>query len=106
MLAEVHSIGSPRVEVVARRDRPTHPLLLPDTPVLIERAVVTRDAGGVHALRTIDIVRSAIAEDGAHESRSRRTPRAPAIDDVVLNERICRPAVERQIRIAVGIERT
>src|SRR5690606_13842529 len=60
VLAEVHADAGPGIEVVAGGDRAAGSLLLTNAPVLPERAVVAGDARRIHALRTIDVVRSAV----------------------------------------------
>src|SRR5690606_14596432 len=106
VLAEIHSIRSPRIEMVPGGDGAADSLLLAYAPILVEGAAVADDARRVHTLRAIDVVRAAVARHSAHEAGSAgRAPRAPAIDDVVLDKRIGRPPIERQIRIAVRVER-
>src|SRR5688572_12954565 len=104
MVAEVHAVRGPRIEVIAGGDRSTDPPLLTHAPVLVERARAF-DGRLVDALRAIDVIGAAVAGHRAHEPLSaRRTVRAPALDDVVLDERILRPSVERQVAVARRIE--
>src|SRR5687767_9965443 len=105
MVAEIHAVRGPGIEVVARGDGSTHALLLPHAPVLVERARAF-DRWCVHPLGAVDVVGATIAGDRAHEALpAGRPPGAPTIDDVILDQRILRPTVQRQIRIAVRTER-
>jgi hypothetical protein len=83
-------------------DSSAHTLLLPNGPELLEgrRAV---DAGLVGTGRLQDVVCAAVGGDGALFLRSRaRVVRAIGFDDVVLNQRVACPAVERDIAVDVG----
>ena len=74
------------------------PLRLPDAPVLLE-GLGALDRRGVHARRDVDVVGAAVAGDGALVGAGRPVG-APVVDDVVLDERVRRPAVQRQVGVA------
>src|SRR6185436_4891094 len=106
MLAEIHADTGPATEVVGDGDRSTHSLGLPHAPVLVEVAIRARDAGRVGAMCAIHVVGAAIAGHRAHERAAvaRWPERAPAVDDVVLDQWIRGPAVQRQVAVAGRIE--
>jgi hypothetical protein len=107
-LAQVHAERLPRVEVVARRHRAARAVRLPDAPVLVERRRA-RDRRLVHALRLVNVVRAAVGGHGALvREPAGRVVRPKVLGDVVLDERVRRPAVHGEVRVAgrlvVGVE--
>ena len=109
MLAtQVHPEPLPSIEVAldvdGPADRPARRLLrVPDAPELLEglRAV---DGGRVVAPGGEDVVRGAVAGDGALVAgRGGRVVGAVGLDDVVLDERAARPAVDGEVAVAVGL---
>src|SRR6185503_9499087 len=100
---QIPAPAGPRVHVVAEGDglvASSGPLRSPHAPVLIEgsRAV---DGRGIDALGPVQVVRATITGDGADRGSSRRPPAAPAVDDVVFDERVPRPSIQGQIGVAV-----
>src|SRR5689334_5657885 len=105
MSAKIHAIGGPGVEVIAGGDGTAHALLLTHAPVLVEGAAVARDAWRVHSLRAVHVVGAAVGVHRTHEPLATGwSICAPAVDDVVLDQWIRGPSVQRQVRVAVGIE--
>ena len=88
--------------MVAGGDGAAGPLRLPDAPVLVE-GLGAFDGRGVVPRRLVDVVRAAVAGDGALV-RSRGPVGAPVVDDVVLDERVRRPPVEGQVGVAGRVE--
>src|SRR6202034_1963881 len=102
---QVHPMASPRVEVVGRGDGPAALGRGPYGQVLFEgRGPV--DGGLVDLLVLVDVVRSAVAGDLAHVRACRVRRAGVVLLDVVLDERVGRPAVERYQRGARGAETT
>ena len=88
--------------MVLTRDGAAGALGLADGPVLIEGGGAL-DGGLVGAHAQVDVVRAAVAGDGAFV----RQPAggvvcAQVFEDVVLDERAGRPAVHRQVAVPVG----
>lgn len=88
--------------MVSRSDVAANPLLRAHRPKLI-KGRATHNRRLVDPLRLIDIISSAITLD----TSTLRCPaagviRPVALDNVVLNERILGPPIERQIRVLVG----
>src|SRR6185437_6978784 len=100
--AEVHPVAGPRVDEVLRGDGPAGGVALADGQVLLEGAAVAGNAGLVDLLVLVDVVRGAIAGHGAHEGAERRAAALVVLDDVVLDQRVGRPAVQRRQRGAGG----
>lgn len=91
----------PRIKVVASGNRPPNTLPLPHAPELLERlrSINTRL---VVPRRLVDVVRSAVAGDGAFLGRAGgRVVGAVGLDDVVFDERVACPAVERDVGVYV-----
>ncbi|CAM5234658.1 hypothetical protein SFUMM280S_08242 [Streptomyces fumanus] len=89
--------------MVAGGDGPTRPLRLPHAPVLVEglgplhrRRVVPR--------RLVNVVRTAVTGDRPHQ-RPRRPERVPVVHDVVLDQRVRRPSVQREVGVPGRVER-
>src|SRR5690606_9130941 len=61
------------------------------------------DGGGVVAGRLVDVVGAAVAGDRALVGAGGPVG-APVVDDVVLDERVPGPAVQRQVRVAGRVE--
>lgn len=102
MRAQRQPARRPRIEVIRRRDGAAGSVRLPHTPVLIEggRAL---DARLVDALRAVDVVRGPVAGDGPKTGSARTgVVGAEVLDNVVLDQRIGGPPVDREVRIAVG----
>lgn len=92
----------PSREVIRDRDGAAGALGLPHAPVLVEGRRA-RDAGLVDALRAVDVVRAAVGHDGAERGGARAGVVGPEVlDDVVLDQRAGRPAVDGEVRVAVG----
>jgi len=70
-----------------------------NAPILRE-GLRTVNGRSIVAHRLIDIIGAPITAYGSLRGCSRRTPGSPAVNDIVLDERISRPSIERQISIA------
>src|SRR5690606_34247527 len=102
-LAEIHPCARPGVEVVPGGDGAgADHLRLADAPVLVEGARAL-DGGGVVPRRLVDVVRAAVAVHGAAVLAGGPVA-APVVDDVVLHQRVRRPAVEAAVAVARGVE--
>jgi hypothetical protein len=100
--AKLLSVLGPRIKVSLDVDRATNTLLLPDGPELLEgRGAVDRrlvDTGGLE-----DVVGAAVGGDGSLLLSSRtRVVRAICLDNVVLDQRVAGPAVQRDVRVNVA----
>ena len=83
--------------MVRSRDRAARAVRLADGPVLVEGSG-SLDRGRVHASALVDVVGRAIGGYGALVAETAaRVVRAEALDDVVLDEGVGGPAVNRQI---------
>src|SRR5690606_28978619 len=102
MVTQVHTSVRPRGEVVADGDGAAGPPLLPDAPVLLEGRGAG-DGGGVGRGRLVAVGGSTGGSARA-PGRPGRPERAPGVDAVVLRQRVRRPAVEGQVRVARRVE--
>jgi hypothetical protein len=97
MLPQLHPQLRPRIEVLSSRDRPTNALLRSHRPELCE-STSPFDRRLVYTLARVDLVRPLfrreVAPPGPRLSRRQNIIR---LDDVVFNQRVLRPAVERQV---------
>lgn len=85
----------PRIVMLAHRDLPAHALLRADGPVLLERARAL-DRRLVHARAGVQVVRALLeGEVPAERPGLARREDVVGVDDVVFDERVARPAVER-----------
>ncbi len=94
----------PSVHVIGERDVVVGsggPLRRSDAPVLIERRR-TDDRRRIDSLRPVEVVGASVRRDGAHRRSARRSPAAPAIDDVVFDERARGPAIEGEVGVAAA----
>lgn len=92
----------PGIEVSLRRDIAADPLLGPDRPVL-GKSGRADDRRLVDPLRLVDIICTSVALDGPLlRSPAGRVVRAVRLDDVVLDERVLGPAIERHVAVDVG----
>jgi len=92
---------SPRIKVVARGNRAANTLHLSDTPELLERLRAV-DGRLVDPRCLVDVVCAAVRRDGTFLRGSRGwVVGAVGFDDVVLDERIACPAVERDVGVYV-----
>jgi hypothetical protein len=104
VLAEVEAIALPRVEMGAGVDGTARTVGLTDGPVLVERGRAD-DRRLVDALGAEDVVRRAIGSDRAEPLRPRAgVVGAEVLDDVVLDERVGRPAIDGEIAVAARVE--
>ena len=93
----------PLVKVLARIDGAADALGAADGPVLVKGGGAL-DRGLVDAPGLVDVVDAAVVLDGAEPlGARRRVVRAVCLDDVVLDERVGRPAVEGEVCITVSI---
>lgn len=99
MAAQLQTILGPRIKVRLHIDRTTNPLLLPDTPELGERAG-TLDGRLVVSGRLENVVGAAIGRDGTLLLCCRRgVVAAVRLDDVVLDEGVPGPTVQRDVAV-------
>jgi hypothetical protein len=83
-------------------DHATNALLLPDRPVLLERAC-TIDTWLIVAGSLQDVVSAAISSDGSLLLSSRsRVVRPVGLDNVVFNQWVAGPAVQRDVAVNIG----
>ena len=84
----------PRVEMSRRIDGPTHPLVLPDRPILAEIGKPL-DTRGVHLLVLVDLVERTITCKVADKSDAYgRVDSTEIFEDVVLDERVNEPTID------------
>ena len=89
--------------MILHRDVSAHVAVLPNGPELGERAGPL-DGRLVHARGLVDVVGAPVRLHCALLLRLRRRVVRPVrLDDVVLNERVRRPPVERQVRVDVEV---
>jgi hypothetical protein len=102
VLAELEALGSPGVEVGLHVDRTAGALVLTNRPVLLKgRGAIDGRLVGTSSLG--NLVRRAISGDGALVlGVGRRVVGAEVLNDVVLDERVAGPAVDGEVRVAVG----
>ena len=99
---EVLSGLCPSIEVVLSRDVATNPLLGPDRSELGKRGS-PQNRRLVDPLGLIDIICASVALDRPLlASAAGRVVRAVGLDDVVLDEGVLGPAVERDVAVDVG----
>jgi len=96
--AHRHSQTGPLAEVVCGGNGSTSSLRLTNTPVLLEGRG-TLNGRFIGAGGNVDVIHATIGGDGAfHRSGAARWCEGTVIfDDVEFDERVCRPAVDRQI---------
>lgn len=103
MRAEPHSLGSPGVEVSLHVNGTGAALVLADGPVLLE-GLGAVDGGLVGALGLGDLVRGAVGGERALDGGLRGgIVGAEVLDDVVFDQRVAGPAVDGEVRVAVGV---
>jgi hypothetical protein len=92
----------PRIKVVLDSNRSTNALALPNRPELLERSgTIDRWLVGSGSLE--DIVCAAVARDGALLlSSRRRVVRAICLHNVVLDQGVASPAIERNVGVLIG----
>lgn len=94
----------PRLEVVTNIDTPTNPLRSPHAPKLIKR-LGPLNAGLVVPRALGNGVGTAVSVEGAQPGRPRAgVVGAEALNDVVLDQRVARPAVDGEVAVALGVE--
>ena len=102
MGAEAHAGLGPGVEVVGDGDGAAGALAVADGPELLEVGGAL-DRGRVVALADAHLVDAAVAGHGALvRGARRRVVRPKVLDNVVLDQRVARPAVDGQVAVAVG----
>jgi hypothetical protein len=99
---ELQAKLGPGVEVVGSSNGTRRTLVLTDAPVLVEGSG-TRDRGLVSANTLVDIVDRTISGNGAHVLKTAAgVVGAVGLEDVVLDEGVLAPAVDGEIRVALG----
>lgn len=103
MRAELETVRGPCVEVVGGGDGAAGALGLADRPVLVEGARAL-DGGLVDPLGAVDVVGGAVRDHGAEAGGAGgRVVGAEVLDDVVLDQGVGGPAVDREVAVAVGV---
>jgi hypothetical protein len=93
----------PRCKVVASRHSPARPVLTTNCPELLERPRAL-DRRLVRPSRLQDVVHPAVRVHCADLLRTRRRVVGPErLDDVVLDQRVLRPAVDGEVAVAVWL---
>lgn len=106
MRAETHSERSPSLEVVGSGDCSAGALGPADGPVLVEGGS-SRDGRLVHLLVGVDIVDGSITIHGSLEGHATAgVVFAIAFHDVVFDEGASGPAVDSEVSISGGFERS
>lgn len=96
----------PRSNVVREGDGAAGPLALADAEVLVE-GLSALNARSIGADDLVDVISAAIAGHGAQLRAGRsRVVCAVGLNDIVLNERACGPAVKSEQRVATSVEAT
>ena len=104
VLAEVHAVLGPGVEVVLHVDGAADALGGADGPVLLEGPGAV-DRGLVGAGRDVDVVGAAVGLEAALVlAAAAGVVRSVRLDHVVLDERVAGPAVDCQISVSAGVE--
>jgi hypothetical protein len=106
VLAQLHAVLSPSIEVVLHVYSSTNTFLLAYGPVLVEsfRAV---DRWLVVTSRDRDVVGAAVSRDTALPLSTRaRVVSSVGFDYVVLHQRVASPAVDSKVTVALGVERS
>jgi hypothetical protein len=94
-----HTLTCPRIKMVASRHRPTHPMILPHGPILC-KALRAIDRRRIHKLVCIDVVGTPVGINCPFESAARRrVVGSEGLHDVVLNQGVARPAVDREVAV-------
>lgn len=89
--------------MIGRRNRPTGPLTLPNTPVLIERSR-SLDRRSIRSYTFVNIVGSAVGGDGALVGKAGGwVVGSVAFEDVVFHERRGGPAVDGEVGVSVRL---
>ena len=93
---------SPSVEMSLNIDGAADPMVLTNGPELI-KGRVANDRRLVDARGLVDVVHAPVGLDSAQQlCAGRGVVGAEALDDVVLDQRIGGPAVDREIAVAAG----
>ena len=97
---------APGVEVSLNVDGAADPMVLTNGPVLV-KGRVANDGRLVDARGLVDVVHAAVRLDGAQKLCARRgIVGAEALDNVVFDQRIGGPAVDREIAVSTGLPGT
>jgi hypothetical protein len=100
---KAHAGVGPGVEVRLHVDGAASSLLLTNGPELLEVAGAL-DGRGVPALADGDVIGAAVGVDGALALGARgRVVGAEVLDNVVLDQWVGGPAVDGEVRVAVGV---
>lgn len=103
MGAKRHAMRGPGVKMVARGHRATDSMRCANRPVLRE-SLSTVDRRSVDTSRRVDVVGAAIRLNGPLEfTAGAGIVRAKTLNNVVLDERVAGPAVNSQVRVAIGL---
>ena len=104
MLAQLHTVLSPRVEVSLHVDGSTHTLLLANRPVLV-KGPSTVDGWLVVAGGQRDIVSAAVTGDGSLPLSTRAwVVCAVRFDNVVLYQGVASPAIDSKVSVTLRVE--
>lgn len=103
-LSHLHAQAAPRVEMRAGVDGSANTVLLTDGPILVESSSAL-NGWGVDALSTVDVVCAAVGVDGSDVlGPSGGIIGTKVVADVVFDERVSGPSVQRKVRVPSGIE--
>lgn len=104
--AESEAVRSPGVEVVGRVDRAAGAVVAADRPVLVKGGG-SNDGGLVDTLGSVDVVDTAVRCNLTQLGSARGwVVGSKVLDDVVLDERVARPAVDGEVAVSVGVVAT
>jgi hypothetical protein len=100
--SQLLAVLGPSIKVGLNVDRTTNTLLLPDRPELLEgRGTIDRRLVGTGGLE--NVVSATVSGNGTLLLSSRTgVVRAVSLDNVVLDQRITSPAVERDVRVDIA----
>jgi hypothetical protein len=106
VLAQLHAVLSPSIEVILHVYSSTNTFLLAYGPVLVE-SFCAIDGWLIVTSRERDVISAAVSRDTALPLSTRaRVVGSVGLDYVVLNQRVASPAVDSKVAIALGVERS
>lgn len=106
MCAQRKTVTLPCSEVVGEGDTTTHAVRRADGPELVERCCPD-DRRLIHTNGVVDVVCSTVGTDTTQQSSTTtRVKGTVRFDDVVLDEWVCSPTVDRQVAVCGTVEGT
>ena len=104
MVAHLHTMLRPSIEMVLRRNGAANPLLRADAPVLRE-SLCAVDRGRIDASAGVNLVLAAVGGDGALVGQlAGGVVGAVRVEDVVFDQGRAGPAVDAEVGVAVWLE--